>query len=116
MKMEVAGSYQKSVNMSQIFQRHTSENNLHITLRILHITKCVLFPSCGNTSIQVIAQEISCRFTPWRPAFGTNLRHVGFVVETWHFGGFYPSTSVSPATSHSTDCSTFLSHPIILAL
>jgi hypothetical protein len=26
----------------------------------------------------------------------------------WHLGRFSPSTSVSPANSHSTDCSTFI--------
>jgi hypothetical protein len=26
----------------------------------------------------------------------------------WHWGSFSPSTSVSPANSHSTDCSTFI--------
>jgi hypothetical protein len=26
----------------------------------------------------------------------------------WHWGKFSPSTSVSPANSHSTDCATFI--------
>jgi hypothetical protein len=34
---------------------------------------------------------------------------------TWHWGEFCPSTSVSPANSHSTNCSTFTNHPIIQA-
>jgi hypothetical protein len=33
---------------------------------------------------------------------------VGFVVEKVVLGGFSPSTSVSPANSLSTDCSTFI--------
>jgi hypothetical protein len=32
--------------------------------------------------------------------------HVGFVVDEGHWGMFPPSTSVSPANSHPTDCST----------
>jgi hypothetical protein len=34
--------------------------------------------------------------------------HVGFVVDKVALRHFFPSTSVSPADSHSTDCSTFI--------
>jgi hypothetical protein len=33
---------------------------------------------------------------------------MGFVVDKAHWGGFSPSTLVSPANSHATDCSTFI--------
>jgi hypothetical protein len=28
--------------------------------------------------------------------------------DLWHWGRFFPSTSVSPGNSHSTGCSTFI--------
>jgi hypothetical protein len=31
----------------------------------------------------------------------------------WHWGRFSPSTPVSPANYHSTDCSIFIDHHII---
>jgi hypothetical protein len=34
----------------------------------------------------------------------------------WHFGVYPPSTSVSSANSHPTNCSTFTNHPVIIAL
>jgi hypothetical protein len=40
--------------------------------------------------------------------------HVGFVVDKVALGGFSPTTSVSPANSHSTDCSTLIIIIIII--
>jgi hypothetical protein len=37
------------------------------------------------------------------------------VVDKWNCGRFSPSTLVSPANSHFTDCSTFVNHSIINA-
>jgi hypothetical protein len=34
----------------------------------------------------------------------------------WHWGSFSPSTSVSPANSHSTNCFIFIDHPITNAI
>jgi hypothetical protein len=34
----------------------------------------------------------------------------------WYWGGFFPRTSVSPANSHSSNCSTFINHPVIGAV
>jgi hypothetical protein len=47
-------------------------------------------------------------FPPLRPEFEPKSGHVGFVVDKVALGRFSPSTSVSPANSHSTDCSTFI--------
>jgi hypothetical protein len=35
----------------------------------------------------------------------------GLLLTKWHWGKFSPSTSVSPANSHSIDCSTLTYHP-----
>jgi hypothetical protein len=50
--------------------------------------------------------------------------HVGFVVEKWFWGRFSPSTSVSPATLHSTNFCTisityhpgWYSRPVVAAV
>jgi hypothetical protein len=47
-------------------------------------------------------------FPPRRPWFEPRSGHVGFMVDKVAWGTFPPSTSVSPANSHSTDCYTFI--------
>jgi hypothetical protein len=41
-----------------------------------------------------------------RPGFDPGSGQVGFVVDKWRWGRFSPSISVSPASLHSTNCST----------
>jgi hypothetical protein len=38
------------------------------------------------------------------------------LLTKWHWGKFSPSTSVSPANSHSTDCSTLIIIIIIIII
>jgi hypothetical protein len=54
---------------------------------------------------RVTAQAVNAGFTSWRLGFDLRSGHVGFVVER-HWDMFPPSTSVSPANSHSTSCFT----------
>jgi hypothetical protein len=44
-------------------------------------------------------------FPPRRPGLEPRSGHVGFVVDEVALGQVFPSTSVSPANFHSTDCS-----------
>jgi hypothetical protein len=45
-------------------------------------------------------------YPPRRPGFEPGSGHVGFVVDKEAWDRFSPSTSVSPANLHSTNCST----------
>jgi hypothetical protein len=38
------------------------------------------------------------------------------LLTKWHWGSFSPSTSVSTANSHSTNCSNFINQPITNAI
>jgi hypothetical protein len=54
-----------------------------------------------------IAQAVSCRL----PTAATRVRAQvmwDFWCTKWHWDRFSTSTSVSPANSHSTDCSTLI--------
>jgi hypothetical protein len=42
------------------------------------------------------------------PGFDPSSGHVGYVMDKVVLGRFSPSTSVSPASSHSTNCSTLI--------
>jgi hypothetical protein len=44
------------------------------------------------------------------PGFDPGSGEVGFVVDKWRSGRFSPSTSVSPASLHSTNCSRITFH------
>jgi hypothetical protein len=46
------------------------------------------------------------------PRFDPGQSHVGFVVDIVAIGEFFPSTSVSPAKSHSTESSAILNNPV----
>jgi hypothetical protein len=65
--------------------------------------KLFLALSLKVVSGRAIAQAISRRL----PRSG----HVGFMVDKLALGMFTPSTSVSPANFHSTNCSILIYHP-----
>jgi hypothetical protein len=50
------------------------------------------------------------------PGFDPMSDHVGFVVEEVALGRIPLSASVSPANSHSVNCSTVIRHPVIDAI
>lgn len=52
-------------------------------------------------------------FPPWRPGFDLRSCHEEFVVDKVTLHRLPPSTSASPPSSHSTNCSASLSHPIM---
>jgi hypothetical protein len=54
------------------------------------------------------AAPLAAGFLPQRPGFEPSSGHVGFVVDKVALGRFSPSTSVSPANLHSTNCSTII--------
>jgi hypothetical protein len=56
------------------------------------------------STCRAIAQAVSLR----RPWFEPRSGHVGFVVDKVALNRFSPSITVSPANSHSTDCSTLI--------
>jgi hypothetical protein len=65
---------------------------------------------------QVVLQlgRLVAGFPTRRPGFEPRSGHVGFVVGKWHWGMFFPSTSVSPANSQSTDCFTVIIYQPVL--
>jgi hypothetical protein len=58
---------------------------------------------------RAIAQAVGRRLPTAAARVRAQVRSCGIRGGTkWHWGGFPPSTSVSPANSHSTDCSTLI--------
>jgi hypothetical protein len=57
---------------------------------------------------RAIDEAVSRRLPTAAVVFETRSGDVGFVVDKVTLGRFSPSTSVSPANSHSTGCSTFI--------
>jgi hypothetical protein len=60
--------------------------------------------------VLLCGRHMGDNISPRRPGFNPSSGHVGFAVIKWHWGRFSPSTSVSPANSHSTECSIFIYH------
>jgi hypothetical protein len=56
---------------------------------------------------------IVARFGLWRPRFNPREGHVGFVKDKVALSRFFPSTPISSANSHTTNCSKFINHPSI---
>jgi hypothetical protein len=58
---------------------------------------------------RVIAQAVSRRLPTAAARFRAHVRSCGTCgKKKWHWGKYYPSTSVSSTNSHSTDCSTLI--------
>jgi hypothetical protein len=74
--------------------------------------------SCHRFLVTVIRKAVSYSSGGLSPAsrVRTQVRSCGILWWTkWHWGRFSPSTSVSPADSRSTDCSTFIMyHPSLV--
>jgi hypothetical protein len=91
-------------------------------LSLYSVTPSVLFISplfsfSSPNSFIVFTREIGrviAQGASWMlPGFDHRSGHVGFMVDEVALGQFFPSTSVSPASSHSTSCSVFINHSII---
>jgi hypothetical protein len=81
--------------------------------------------SCSNSSSypnvlgRAIAKAVTRRLSTTAARVQAQVRSCGDLWWTkWHWGRFSPSTSVSPANSHSTDCSTFviIYHPGLITI
>jgi hypothetical protein len=99
----IAGSPAKRSVWFQISRRQTKSSNpvlLGITGRQYQHTKLTLV----NTQLR----QFVTGFPPRRPGFVPRSGHVGFVVDKVTLGQVSPSTSVSPANSHSTDSSSII--------
>jgi hypothetical protein len=85
-------------------------NSNHLYIGLFHSYKLILSPfkiELTSKHRSAIAQAVSCRL----PTAATRVRaQVTWDLwwTKWHWGRFSPSTSVSPANFHSTDCSTFI--------
>jgi hypothetical protein len=69
----------------------------------------VLFAAVRGVKAVPQIRRLFAIFPPQRPGFEPGSSHVRFVVDKVEVTQvFFPSTSVSPANSHSTDCSTLI--------
>jgi hypothetical protein len=64
-----------------------------------------------NLLVRLIVQAIAQAVSHWLPTVAARGSNPGLVMwdlwwTKWHWGRFSPSTSVSPANLHSTNCST----------
>jgi hypothetical protein len=61
----------------------------------------------GNDGVQCVGVKTEIKTN-------SSAGNVGFIVDNVALEcGFSPSTSVSPATSYCTNCTTFINHPIM---
>jgi hypothetical protein len=73
------------------------------------------FVELDNKDGGAVAQAISQRVLISKARVGAQARLRGFFVDKGHWGRLSPSTAVTPANSHSTDCSILITyHPVLL--
>jgi hypothetical protein len=86
--------------------------------KVLHLSQCYVRRYCNHFCFTRATLMYVIGFgeyaTYYRGGQGSIPGQVMWDLWTkWHWGRFSPSTSFSPASSHSTYCSTFTNHPII---
>jgi hypothetical protein len=114
LKKEAARFSGTSVNIHQRAQRNVPEDNNFTAIAMRAATNEFNF---SQRSLTVLAFKLKLDLS------GISTSHLGDPGSSpgqvmwdswwtkWHWGRFSPSTSVSPANSHSTNCSIFIIYP-----
>jgi hypothetical protein len=125
LKMEAVRSFETSAKFYYTTRGHSPEAGSILIYLILH-RRCLLFSKSVNVCFTppLILQRCPVSICTRCDMHTQSVRRRHHIVTTWvrsslwwtewQLGRFIWSTSVSPANSHSTQCSTLVYHPALV--